>query len=162
MYWLEYYFACAAHSAGGRGGKRHRLRQVCLAARARTRIVRKCQEDHDRHRGEACSNSRARAMLVKLQAGDKVSFALLPERKPRSEHWFGGAISFGSVSRMGIYQVTLSEDAWIDVVQDNQFVRSVEAQDGATAPGCVKAFAWSSVQPRSSCKSVGSNRRRSW
>jgi len=82
----------------------------------------------------------ARAMLVKLQSGDKVSFALPPERKSRSEHWFGGVISFGSVSRMGIYQVTLSEDAWIDIVQDNQFVRSVGSSGRRDCAGVRKTI----------------------
>ena len=62
-----------------------------------------------------------------------------PERQPRSERWFGSAIRFPALDKPGIYQVTLSEEAWIDVVQDNRYARSVSSTGRGDCPGLRKS-----------------------
>jgi hypothetical protein len=43
------------------------------------------------------------------------------------------------VDKPGIYQVTLSEDAWIDIVQDNRYARSVGSTGRGDCPGLRKS-----------------------
>jgi hypothetical protein len=81
-----------------------------------------------------------RAMSIKLLPGNNILFALPPERKPRSERWFGGAIWFAAVSKPGIYQVTLSEDAWVDVIQNNRYARSVGSSGRRDCAGLRKSI----------------------
>ena len=90
--------------------------------------------------GEKLAAVLDRALLIKLRPSDKVLFVLPPERKPRSERWFGGAISFGAVPRSGIYQVTLSEDAWVDIIQNNQYLRSAGSSGRRDCAGVRKSI----------------------
>ncbi len=62
-----------------------------------------------------------------------------PERKPRSERWFGGMIRLPAPDKPGIYQVTLSEEAWIDVVQDGRYARSVGSTGRSDCAGLRKS-----------------------
>ncbi len=57
-----------------------------------------------------------------------------PERKPKSERWFGGMLRLPALDKPGIYQVTLSEEAWIDVVQDGRYARSVGSTGRSDCP----------------------------
>ena len=79
------------------------------------------------------------AFVVHLQPGTQAIFTMPPERQPRSERWFGGAIRFPKLDKPGIYQVTLSEEAWIDVVQDNRYARSVGSTGRGDCPGLRKS-----------------------
>jgi len=79
------------------------------------------------------------AFVVHLQPGAQAIFTMPPERQPRSERWFGGAIRFPALDKPGIYQVTLSEEAWIDVVQDNRYARSVGSTGRGDCPGLRKS-----------------------
>jgi hypothetical protein len=79
------------------------------------------------------------AFVVHLQPGAQAVFTMPPERQPRSERWFGGAIRFPALDKPGIYQVTLSEEAWIDVVQDSRYARSVGSTGRGDCPGLRKS-----------------------
>ena len=79
------------------------------------------------------------AFVLNLQPGAEAAFAMPPERKPKSERWFGGAIRFPGLEKPGIYQVTLSEEAWIDVVQDDRYARSVGSTGRSDCPGLRKS-----------------------
>jgi hypothetical protein len=81
--------------------------------------------------GETLATTPKGAFVINLLPGAEAAFAKPPERKPRTERWFGGAIRFPGLEKPGIYQVTLSEEAWIDVVQDDRYARSV----GSTGRG---------------------------
>ena len=74
-----------------------------------------------------------------MQSGAEAAFAKPPERKPQAERWFGGAIRFPSLEKPGIYQVTLSEEAWIDAVQDDRYARSVGSTGRSDCPGLRKS-----------------------
>jgi hypothetical protein len=61
---------------------------------------------------------------LELQPHASVAFILPPERQPKSPESFSGVISFARVPKAGLYQITLSAEAWIDVIQDGQAVKS--------------------------------------
>jgi hypothetical protein len=79
------------------------------------------------------------AFGVRLQPASRSVFAILPERKPKTQAWFGGSIWFPVLGDGGIYQVTLSEDAWIDIVQDGRLARSVGHSGRKDCPGLRKS-----------------------
>ena len=89
--------------------------------------------------GETLPAMPASAFTLALQPGAEAAFAMPPERKSRSETWFGGALHFPALARPGIYQVTLSEEAWIDVVQDGRYARSVGSTGRGDCPGLRKS-----------------------
>ena len=80
------------------------------------------------------------AFVVNLQPGAEAAFAMPPERKPQ-----GGALVrrrdpvSPRLEKPGIYQVTLSEEAWIDVVQDDRYARSVGSTGRGDCPGLRKS-----------------------
>jgi len=80
-----------------------------------------------------------RAFVITLQPGDAASFVMPPERKPKRPNAFGGAISFGAVTRPGLYQVTLSDDAWVDLIQDGHYLRSAGSSGRRDCPGLQKS-----------------------
>jgi hypothetical protein len=47
-----------------------------------------------------------------------------PSRKPRSLESYAGFVSYAAVPQPGVYRITLSEGAWIDVMQDGKEVKS--------------------------------------
>lgn len=89
--------------------------------------------------GETLAAIPKTAFTLHLQPGAEAAFAMSPERKPRAEHSFGGAIKFPAAAKPGIYQVTLSEEAWIDVVQDGRYARSVGSTGRSDCPGLRKS-----------------------
>ena len=80
------------------------------------------------------------AIAISLQPAGQAVFELPPERKPRIERWFGGAVRFPAAERPGIYQLTLSDDAWIDIVQDGRYARSVGSTGRRDCPGVRKSL----------------------
>jgi len=75
--------------------------------------------------GETLAALPKQALVIHLKPASQASFELPPERKPLSDQWFGGIVRFPALERPGIYQVTLSDEAWIDVIQDSHYARSV-------------------------------------
>jgi len=71
------------------------------------------------------------AIVLSLQPAAQATFVLPPERKAKSENWFGGGLRLPAPEKPGSYQVTLSQEAWIDVVQDGRYARSI----GSTGRG---------------------------
>jgi hypothetical protein len=47
-----------------------------------------------------------------------------PERAPKKAESFGGVVTILAPTHTGTYQVTLADEAWIDVVQNGQRVAS--------------------------------------
>jgi hypothetical protein len=79
------------------------------------------------------------ALVIRLEPGAQVSFAMTPERKPRSEQWYGGMVRIPAPPKAGIYQITLSDDAWIDVIQNGRYARSVGSTGRSDCPGVRKS-----------------------
>jgi hypothetical protein len=73
------------------------------------------------------------AFLLKLEALGEVVFQAPPEHAPSEP-----ASSNGGVVRLtgldsGLYEISLSEAAWIDVIQNGAFAKS---EDHSSDPGC--------------------------
>jgi hypothetical protein len=56
-----------------------------------------------------------------------------PARQPKSPDSYAGFVRYAAPPRAATYRVTLSDAAWIDVVQDRQEVKSI---DHSGALGC--------------------------
>jgi hypothetical protein len=84
--------------------------------------------------GETLAGLPKTAIVLHLQSNAEAAFAMPPERKPKSEHWFGGMLRLPALDKPGIYQVTLSEEAWIDAVQDGRYARSVGSTGRSDCP----------------------------
>jgi hypothetical protein len=79
------------------------------------------------------------AFVLHLQPDARAAFAMPPERKPKTEHWFGGMVRFPASEKPGVYQVTLSDGAWIDLVQDGRYAHAVGNTDRSDCPGLRKS-----------------------
>jgi hypothetical protein len=79
------------------------------------------------------------AFSVTLKPSAEVSFALPPEGKPKPDRPLGAIVSFATVASPGTYQVTLSEEAWIDIVQDGAFRPSLDFSGVHGCPGLRKS-----------------------
>jgi len=88
--------------------------------------------------GETVAGFSERAIVIRLQPADQASFELPPERKPRTDQWFGGTVRFPAVKKAGNYQITLSDEAWVDIVQDGRYARSVGSSGRSDCPGLRK------------------------
>jgi len=89
--------------------------------------------------GETLAALPAGALVIRLQQGAQASFEMPPERKPRMEQWHGGMVRFPALAKSGIYQITLSDDAWIDVIQNGRYARSVGSTGRSDCPGVRKS-----------------------
>jgi hypothetical protein len=89
--------------------------------------------------GETLPGLPAGALVIRLQQGAEASFAMPPERKPRTEQWHGGIVRLPALAQPGIYQITLSDDAWIDVIQNGRYARSVGSASRGDCPGVRKS-----------------------
>ncbi len=63
-------------------------------------------------------------VALQLQPNASVAFILPPERQPKQSDSFGGVVFFADVPKAGLYQVTLSGEAWLDVIQDGKALAS--------------------------------------
>jgi hypothetical protein len=79
------------------------------------------------------------AFVLSLQPNGKASFAMPPERKPKADAWFGGMLSLPAVDKPGVYQVTLSDETWIDVIQNGRYLKEVAHTGRDDCPGLRKS-----------------------
>jgi hypothetical protein len=89
--------------------------------------------------GETLASLPAGALVIRLQPGAQASFEMPPERKPRTEQWHGGMVRLPALAKPGIYQITLSDDAWIDVIQNGRYARAVGSTGRSDCPGVRKS-----------------------
>lgn len=73
-----------------------------------------------------------------LEAVDTVSFEVPPERAPKAGTF--GATANVTVPPDGELQLSLSDEAWIDVVQDGKTVKSAAFSGVKTCPGIRKSI----------------------
>ncbi len=81
----------------------------------------------------------ADAIALRLQPAGQATFVLPPERKSKLENWFGGGVRLPAPGKSGSYQVTLSQEAWIDVVQDGRYARSTGSTGRSDCSGLRKS-----------------------
>jgi hypothetical protein len=79
-----------------------------------------------------------RGYAVALQPTDAVVFRVTPERAPRPDT-FGAMLDVANAGAPGLYQITLSDDAWIDVVQEGARLPSVAFTGQKDCPGARKS-----------------------
>jgi hypothetical protein len=80
--------------------------------------------------GSALAALPATGMTLALVAPGDAKLPMPPERAPR-EGTFAGFASIKGTPKAGIYTVSLSAGAWVDVVQDGHFLKP-KAFSGAT------------------------------
>lgn len=68
----------------------------------------------------------AAAVQLALVPQAQAALPMPPERAPKSASAYGGYVRFAAPSRSGNYRVTISANAWIDVVQDGKVVHAGE------------------------------------
>ena len=84
--------------------------------------------------GAARSGWKDQAFSLALQPDASVAYTVPPEKKkPSEEPRFGGNVDFPAPEKPGNYQVTLSSEGWIDVVQRGA---ALDAADHSGANGC--------------------------
>ncbi len=79
------------------------------------------------------------AIAVPLAPSSGVKFALPPARKAKGETDNGAIVTIAELPRAGRYQVTLSAEAWIDVIQGGAPVASVDFSGVKDCPGVRKS-----------------------
>ncbi len=89
--------------------------------------------------GDALTSLPASALVIRLRPGAQAAFDMPPERKPRTETWHGGLVRLPALAKAGIYQITLSDDAWVDVIQNGRYARSVGSTGRSDCPGVRKS-----------------------
>jgi len=79
------------------------------------------------------------AVTVDLSPFADAKLPTAPERAPRKPDSFAGFISVPGPAQSGVYKITLSSEAWIDVVQDGHFVKSVSHSGAMGCAGIRKS-----------------------
>lgn len=80
-----------------------------------------------------------RGIALKLEPISNVSFPLPAERKPKHGGGFGGVLKLAGPPQAGLYQITISDEAWIDVIQDGRFLTSKAHSGKKGCPGVRKS-----------------------
>ena len=75
----------------------------------------------------------AAAMMLTLVPFADAKLPVAPERAPKSPDSYAGFVRVSALPKPGTYRITLSEGAWIDVIQDGAALKAT-AHSGAT--GC--------------------------
>jgi hypothetical protein len=75
---------------------------------------------------------------VTLIPSDKAVFVAPPERAPKAGT-FGAVLKIPGLPKAGLYDVTLSDEAWIDVVQNGAIVKSSDFSGQKACPGVRKS-----------------------
>jgi hypothetical protein len=75
----------------------------------------------------------AAAVTVALAPFADAKLPMAPSRAPKSPDSYAGFVRVSALAKPGTYRITLSQGAWVDVIQDGRDVKS-SAFSGAT--GC--------------------------
>ena len=78
------------------------------------------------------------AYAVALVPDESAGFVLPPERAPKPGA-FGGVLKIAALPKAGLYEITLSDEAWIDVVQSGASVKSSDFSGQKNCPGVRKS-----------------------
>ncbi|MCW6509170.1 hypothetical protein [Lichenifustis flavocetrariae] len=65
------------------------------------------------------------AANLQLGKQDGVAFPVAPTHHPKHDPAYAGTFALPPIASADTYQVTLSDDAWVDVVQDGKIVKQV-------------------------------------
>jgi hypothetical protein len=76
--------------------------------------------------------------LLALKPTKTIEFFLAPERMPKPDS-FSGYVFIGGVPAPGLYQVTLSDEAWVDVFENGTRLKSTAFTGQKDCPGVRKS-----------------------
>ena len=79
------------------------------------------------------------AAQVRLRPMADVAFPTPPERQPKIPVSFAAVVKVDAPSKPGLYQATLSEEAWIDVVQNGERLKAAAFSGKTGCPGMRKS-----------------------
>lgn len=63
------------------------------------------------------------AVTLKLAPQDQVTYPVPPSRTPKHTPAYGGTFTLPPIAAADTYQVTISDEAWLEVVQDGKPVK---------------------------------------
>ena len=75
---------------------------------------------------------------IQLSAGGQLHFAAPPERAPQPGR-FGAILKLQGLPKPGIYQIALSNEAWLDVIANGKRLKSVDFSGQKNCPGVRKS-----------------------
>jgi hypothetical protein len=76
---------------------------------------------------------------MKLVPLSKAQLTMAPERAPKITTSFAGTVEFKQAAQPGTYVVTLSNGAWINLVQDGHYLKRVAFTGALDCPGVRKS-----------------------
>ena len=85
-------------------------------------------------------------VTVALGPQDKVDYPQPPIHKPNGTPSNGAFIAVAPLAVGGTYQVTLSDEAWVDLVQDGKIIRSSTFSGAQGCPGIRKSVKFKLAQ----------------
>ncbi|WP_063921289.1 hypothetical protein [Bradyrhizobium sp. DOA1] len=80
------------------------------------------------------------AFRLLLRPSADADFVMQPERKSRIENVRGGIVRLPAPPHAGVYQVNLSDEAWVDVVQNGGYARSIGSTGRSDCAGLRKSI----------------------
>ncbi len=83
------------------------------------------------------------AARVSLQPQSSVAYTVKPARAPKSNPPYGAELQMPDAGAGGTIEVTLSTDAWVDVVQSGKVLRSTAFSGKTGCPGIRKSVRFS-------------------
>jgi hypothetical protein len=88
--------------------------------------------------GTVRSDVPGEAFALRLEPASSAKLARAPERPARHGGAYAGMVSIGAL-KPGLYQITLSDEAWIDVIQGDAFARSAAHSSSRDCKGVHKS-----------------------
>lgn len=90
--------------------------------------------------GAARGSLKEQAFVLALIPIAEVTYALPPAGKKKDgETRYGGMLAFAAPEKPGVYQVTLSSEGWIDLVQDGASLKAADHSGAKDCPGLRKS-----------------------
>jgi hypothetical protein len=82
-----------------------------------------------------------RAFALRLVPVAEVTYAISPTKtkKDASETRYGAILAFAAPVKAGVYQVTLSSQGWVDLVQGGAFLKAADHSGVKDCPGLRKS-----------------------
>ncbi len=116
----------------------------CAAFKWPLEVERKAFEDIALEKvasGTARGGWKDQAFALTLQPDAEVAYTLPPAKKKKDAAGprFGGIIAFAAPEKGGAYQVTLSEEGWIDLIQQGASLHSSDHSGVKDCPGLRKS-----------------------
>ena len=93
--------------------------------------------------------------IVALKPVADIAFERAPGRKPRAGT-FGTVLKTPPIAVSGSYQITVSDDTWIDVIQDGREVRSSAVSAERDCPNVRKSMRFPLAQGQATVQISGS------